>query len=150
MIREFKETDVEAVGSMMYAFCVEAGYARLFNPTKLEVLAQAEHLFVKSAGTFCYVAELHGEIVGFIGCAILSTWMSPRYQLCQELAWYLKPEARGKGGVGVKLLLAAEKRAKELGMKHIYCSHLAGSDDVGGMLKRLGYYNAESAMVKEL
>lgn len=58
----------------------------------------------------------------------------------QEIMWYVEPEARS-GGAAIKLLWAAEEKAKELGVKVMQVT--APNKEVGNLYVRFGYKPAE-------
>lgn len=88
---------------------------------------------------------------GLIGCLglILSKDINDGDLVAQETFWFVDPSARG---VGVKLLLWAEKWAKEMGFARILMGHLHNEEGkhLPGIFQRMGYKPAEVTYVKIL
>ena len=98
MIREANRYDKQQIINMMQAFRIESGitqYANLDNVPYWESLL--DHIFAGQG--IIYIEDGIGLI---IGCVMPTIWCNKTFAM-YELAWYVKPEFRGKP-VGYKLL----------------------------------------------
>jgi predicted N-acetyltransferase YhbS len=92
------------------------------------------------------VGEDDGKVVGLLGFIVADHHFSGQ-RYAAELMWYTLPEER-KGGIGLKLLWEAEKRAKDMGAESFVFT--APNDEVATLYKRFGYSKMEVAYRKVL
>jgi GNAT superfamily N-acetyltransferase len=92
------------------------------------------------------VGEDDGRIVGLIGFIFARHHFSDQ-PYAAELMWYVEPEHR-KSGLGLQLLWAAEKAAKEMGAEDMLFT--APNTEVASIYKRFGYSALEVVFRKNL
>lgn len=90
------------------------------------------------------VSERAGRIVGMLGYVIFPHFLSGEL-VAGEVFWWVEPEERGEG---VKLLRAAEARAKDFGA--VSMQMIAPNDRVAGLYERLGYRRVETSFQRPL
>lgn len=97
----------------------------------------------------CPVAEVDGKVVGFLAGLCFPALLNANLMVGTEIAWWLEPEFRN-GPIGVKLLLAAESRAKGKGLKFwsMMCLEHLNADGLEDIYERLGYKRAERTYLK--
>lgn len=94
------------------------------------------------------VAEIDGEIVGFICC----TYMTPLFSLEQvstDIAWFVNKEYR-KTSAGFRLMKAYEDWAEGKGIKYIGMAYLERVTDLSKYYEKKGYVKAETHYMKEV
>ena len=101
--------------------------------------------FLLNPNFICISKEGKGCIIGIVYPAF---W-NPDVLIAQELGLWVEPELRNSG-LGIKLLLSFEQKAKELGAKEITMIALESSDPttVGSIYERLGYSKLEHTYSK--
>lgn len=90
------------------------------------------------------VSERGGELVGMLGYVVYPHFLSGE-TVAGEVFWYVAPEHRGEG---IKLLRAAEERARAAGAK--YMQMIAPNSKVAGVYERLDYHFLESSYQRTL
>ncbi len=97
------------------------------------------------------VAEKEGELVGFVAGVEGKLLANHSVKIGAELAWWLNPSARG-GSLGVKMLKAAEKQAKDNGIKYWSMMYMESSmpEQIRKIYEKMGYQLAETTYVKRL
>lgn len=93
------------------------------------------------------IAEDGNKLIGLIGGSYGPIFFNREYKIAYELFWYVDPEHRGS--VGMKLLFAFERRAKEIGCQKLMMMTLR-KNDVGALYTRLGFDETETGFVKRL
>lgn len=109
------------------------------NPAKMAELAAN----LANCGSLL-VSERAGELVGMLGYVVFPHFLSGE-TVAGEVFWYVSPEHRGEG---LKLLRAAEERARAAGAK--YMQMIAPNDRVASVYERLDYQFVESAYQRKL
>jgi GNAT superfamily N-acetyltransferase len=92
------------------------------------------------------VAEKDGEAVGMLVASIGTASISPA-PIAVEHGWYVKPEARGVGGL---LLARYEQWAREKGCFAVRMSTPPGAEGPALILERKGFAQSEIAWAKVL
>lgn len=90
------------------------------------------------------VSERGGRVVGMLGYVIFPHFLSGEL-VAGEVFWWVEPEERGEG---LKLLRAAEERARSYGAKNFQM--IAPNDRVGALYERLGYRRVETSFQRPL
>ena len=103
------------------------------------------------ANEMSFVAEIDGQIVGFILGIIGPMWFVQRVRIAVELAWWVDPAYRITTA-GVRLLKAFESHATNMGVQYIAMSDLVvqGDTPVARLLGRMGYSVTERMHTKEI
>ena len=103
------------------------------------------------ANEMSFVAEIDGQIVGFILGIIGPMWFVQRVRIAVELAWWVDPAHRNTTA-GVRLLKAFESHATNMGVQYIAMSDLVvqGDTPVARLLGRMGYIVTERMHTKEI
>jgi GNAT superfamily N-acetyltransferase len=103
------------------------------------------------ANEMSFVAEIDGQIVGFILGIIGPMWFVQRVRIAVELAWWVDPAHRNTTA-GVRLLKAFENHATNMGVQYIAMSDLVvqGDTPVAKLLGRMGYSVTERMHTKEI
>ena len=143
MIRLATLDDVDAVVELGLEFLASSSYARLGTGDPDAI-----------ARLLCTVLE-HGavllavdgdQVVGMIALLIVPHLFSGE-TYCDEVAWFVKPAARGRHGIA--LIRAAEGWAMQKGAKMVKMVAPEGST-VGLLYSRRGYQVIETAYIKVL
>lgn len=90
------------------------------------------------------------EIVGMISSLIFPLWFNPNILVAQEWFWYILPEMRGVGGIGVKLLLALEEEIQKRGVHISNFQSQESMPSLDSLYIRLGYRPAEKTFIKRI
>jgi GNAT superfamily N-acetyltransferase len=103
------------------------------------------------ANEMSFVAEIDGQIVGFILGIIGPMWFVQRVRIAVELAWWVDPAHRNTTA-GVRLIKAFESHATNMGVQYIAMSDLVvqGDTPVAKLLGRMGYSVTERMHTKEI
>lgn len=141
MIRAAYLGDIPRLVEMGQRFHRETAYSDHLkaNPEQMRMMAEK---ILKDDGWL--VSERDGQICGMIGIVLFPHFLSGE-MIAGEVVWWVEPEYRGEG---VKLMRAAEKRAKASGAKRMQM--IAPTDQVAAVYRRLGYDFVESAYQKTL
>lgn len=144
-IRPATLDDAPRVMEMALRFWRETPYAALIDGITPATLAPLFDLVLEDGGLF--VAEVDGQLVGFIAGVVLQHPLTAR-RFFDELAWWVEPEYR-QGRIGPKLLRCAEDFALQRGASVVKMLEPAGSH-VGAFYARCGYTAVETAWQKVL
>lgn len=103
------------------------------------------------ANEMSFVAEIDGQIVGFILGIIGPMWFVQRVRIAVELAWWVDPAYRITSA-GIRLLKTFEEHARHLDVQYIAMSDLVvqGDTPVARLLARMGYIVTERMHTKEI
>tara|TARA_R110000803_G_scaffold187624_1_gene249983 strand:- start:83 stop:523 length:441 start_codon:yes stop_codon:yes gene_type:complete len=98
-----------------------------------------------------FVAEKDGDIIGFTAGCTIPLMGNIEILHGTELAWWVNPQHRG-GSAGIRLLMALEDAARELGCMYWSMVFMETSmpKTVRGMYERLGYELKETSYGKRL
>ncbi len=127
-IRRAREEDADAVGRVHRGAIRELARGH-YTDEQIEAWSgprPAGHFAKVIGAKEFYVAEEGGEVVGF---------GSLDAGACEVDAVYVAPSAAGRG-VGMRLLLAVEERARELGLKSL---RVSASLNAVGFYERAGF-----------
>ena len=146
MIRKAIYADVETLAAMGHRFIEYSAHGGLVSPAEDDLRDSIRRVI--DCGVV-FVAEIQGEIVGFIYAAMSTVWFSPMSKVAIELAWWIDESHRG-GTSAIRLVHAYESWAKEQGASVITMSDLIinGSPSAGTILARMGYVMSERSHVK--
>lgn len=115
MIRLATRFDIDAIADMFVDFAKTSAYAHLVPDTIDD--SDIEHIkhviFACTHAGFVLVAEVNGEIVGFLIAIRQPNMWHPKSVTLQENVWYVKPEHR-KTSIGGKLWLEYCRRAEKM------------------------------------
>ncbi len=101
--------------------------------------AMAVSVFLGRADTRIWVAEIDGEIVGFLTLVIGSPNPATRETGGAEIPRiYLLPGAQ-RLGLGRRLVEAAIEEARALGLGHVWLDHMASADHAGRAYRKWGF-----------
>ena len=105
------------------------------------------YAMTESLGMLCVTtARLHGKLIGYV-CDVLSGNLHYKsLKVAANDLFWLAPEHR-KGGLGLRLLLASEGFAREMGANQ-FVKRVKLHLDVGPVLERLGYTPIERVYSK--
>ena len=134
-IREIRQNDNADLAKIIRSSLVE------FNANKLGTVyfdESTDHLFElfsKTPGSFYFVAEKDGKILG--GAGIFPTSNLPE-GVCELVKMYLSPEARGLG-LGKKMITLCMNTAKNAGYTKIYLETMPELNQAINVYKKLGF-----------
>ena len=111
-IREAQLKDLEQVIKLGKEFFEVSKYDSFFSFDEESFEETIGNLIYQDTTTL-FVVDDDG-IVGMAGAVLFPFYMNSKIKTCQEVFWYLKPEAR-KGRVGIDLLTAVEDWARNNG-----------------------------------
>jgi len=149
IVRRASMLDMEALTRMGKQFLAYAPQGKHFDFNESELVEGWTRL-LSSPQVVVFVGDrdgtAHAMLVGVIG----SMWFAPKVLMASELAWWVEPEVRGSP-IAIRLIRAYEQWAKESGAKFIAMASLSldTGPDVGRLLKKLGYVQAETTHIKE-
>lgn len=141
MIRLACEADIPRLVEMGLRFRRESEYRDVLaeNAEKMRELA------TQLAKSGCLVvSEREGRLVGMLGYVLFPHFLSGEL-VGGEVFWWVEPECRGEG---LKLLRAAEDRARSHGAKNFQM--IAPNERVGSLYRRLGYKPVETSFQRAL
>lgn len=142
-IREAQSTDIERIIELGSRSLQDGPYAGIIKDVPAQARKCAEA--VLEGGKILLGIE-DGKVVGLIGFIFARHHFSDQ-PYAAELMWYVEEERR-KGGMGLQLLWAAEKVAKEMGAEDMLFT--APNDDVAAIYTRFGYSKLEITFRKVL
>jgi GNAT superfamily N-acetyltransferase len=95
------------------------------------------------------VAEVSGNLVGFVIGVTAPCMVNRNYKIGAELAWWVEPEHRN-GSIGIKLLKHIEQGAKEAGCAiwSMMCLESQEPEKVESMYLRMGYTKTERSYAR--
>jgi len=102
---------------------------------------------LENENIICIEKEGKGVILGLL----YPLYYNPEIIIAQELGWWVEPEYRNTT-IGIKLLKAFEKEAKNKGADKIMMIYLDSQspENVNKMLTKLNYSSVEHSMVKDI
>lgn len=145
MVRELTLPEIQLAADMAPMFFDEGKIPGEFKPTT----------FVNSWTVLCSMGMgkmlglfIEGKAVGFLGM-IITEDINDGAKVAQEAFWYVHPDHRGSG---LRLLIAAEKLAKELSCLRMGMVHLSNpaGEKLSRIFKRMGYSPIEVHYQKSL
>jgi GNAT superfamily N-acetyltransferase len=141
MIRLACEADIPRIVELGLRFRRESEYSGVLaeNPAKMAELAAQ-----LARGGSLLVSQREGELVGMLGYVIFPHFLSGE-TVAGEIFWYVAPEHRGEG---IKLLRAAEDRARSLGATSMQM--IAPNERVASVYRRLEYQFVEASYQRKL
>ncbi len=155
-IRDMKPADAECIAGFVTALTrFEAKISADRDPSEQAGRDQFEYLCgeIESLDGFCLVAELDGQLLGFLMAAPQSlpgSYVKPEYRTYGEIFdLYVEPEARGSG-LARKLVDVATERFREMGFRQIGLYTLAGNEEAVRVYKRMGFEHYEVFMRKDI
>ena len=150
MIREGKILDIKSLVKMGKDFFDNSGYQHIFPFEKKTFEKTVSHL-ITDENSNIFVAVEEGEIVGMAGALLFPFYMNENVLSCQEVFWWVKPEAR-KGSLGMNLLSGVEKWAKNKGAQtfNMMCLEHLNPDKVEKLLSHKGYDKTERHFMRVL
>lgn len=146
MIREATTDDLARIVAMGRRFRQETVYAQHVEENPGQMEATAMSLLASVTGVIA-VAEQDGAIVGMLGAGLFTHPMSG-VLFAGELFLWVEPEARGLGGLGVRLLKWVEQWARDRGAMTMQM--VAPTADVEALYDRMGYDRVEVTYQKGL
>jgi len=144
MIRLATIEDMPELLRMSQAFFDVSGYSGLTTFDKDD----SEELLKTLVDGNTLLTDGNGAMLGFV---VFPMFMNRGTLIAQELFWWVDEDKR-KSGVGLKLLRAAEKHAKELGAKAMMMLSIADldGDKVNKLYKAKGYKPQEQSFMRVL
>lgn len=144
MIREGTIADVDAMVDMGHRFHAGTVYSGLMaeSPDQMRKVATA---FVSDSDKVALLAVIDGHIVGML-LALLHTHFLSGERMAGEVAWWVEPEARGT--IGLRLLVAAERWARDRGATKIQM--VAPTANVERIYKARKYEKVETTYQRSL
>lgn len=144
-IRRATAEDVPRIVEMGQSFHQSTGYKDIIALDPQRVGSAASSLIETPDGCLL-VAERDGSIIGMLALYAYVHLMSGQ-RCVSELAWWVEPAARSDGA-GVRLLVAGEAWAREIGARSIQM--IAPTEPVASLYHRRGYAEVERAFQLEL
>jgi N-acetylglutamate synthase-like GNAT family acetyltransferase len=144
MIRNGTVEDIPQIVEMARVFWKETIYD---EPCCDDTVAMMAQMCIDQG--LMSVAEVDGKVEGF-ACGVLAPLLANAEVLMgSEVAWWVNPEHR-QGKIGVGLLLALEKQAKEQGIKYWNMVFMESSmpREVEEIYKKMGYRKNEVSYTK--
>ena len=146
IVRPATPADAPAIAEFGRAFVAASPYAGCAAVSEAAVGA-----FMQVPNIGFWIAEEDGRPVGACGAVLFPLWWAEGIRLCQELFWWITPEARGTGA-SAGLLRAMEEWASENGARYHFmvCLEDENAGRVGKLYRRSGYRPTEHSFLKEL
>lgn len=144
-IRNANLEDVPRIIELAKQFHAVSGYECLeLDDDTMQRLA-----FTSIEQSLCPVAEVNGEIVGFLLGLQFPALMNANVMVGTEIAWWVEPEHRNKP-IGVRLLKYVEQQAKSKGLKYwsMMCLEQLNADGLESIYERMGYKKAERTYMR--
>ncbi len=144
IVRDATEDDYDDLLRMGREFVAEAGRGEIDDDTLLMTLES-----LKEQGIL-KVCE-NGTVCGAAGALVFPHYWNRGEMIAQELFWWVDEAKRGTSA-GLRLLVALENEARDLGAKELLmlCLERVDGDKVANMYERLGYEPLERTYTKEL
>ncbi len=145
MIKELAHNEIQGAADMAPLFFEEGQIPGEFNP---EVFVKSWATLIKLDMGKMYALVVEGKEVGYLGM-IVTQDINDGAKIAQEAFWFVHPDHRGSG---LKLLLHAEKCAKELSCKRMGMVHLSNTagEKLSHIFNRMGFREIEVHYIKEL
>jgi GNAT superfamily N-acetyltransferase len=144
LIRNGTQRDKDAVLRMAKKFYSECGYEAHIEYDYDSCSALYEMCLDMG---LCSVAEVDGELVGFVIGLKSPFLMNQNYSIGAEVAWWVEPEHRG---LGLKLLRHIEQSAKDQGLKmwSMMCLESMEPEKVSEIYLKSGYKPTERSFTR--
>jgi len=152
MIRDATLEDIPTLLEMSQRFYYKANWKRYATfEDALGGITDWYTSCINSERLYCSVAEVDGEIVGFLNGVLSEVFWTPDVLCAHETVLWVEPKARN-AQVGSKLLSAFTVWAGERGAKLVAAGSTQAVDPkaVGGVLRRLGFTLEEKIYVRTL
>jgi len=149
IVRRASMLDMEALIRMGTQFLAYAPQGKHFAINESEMVASWTRL-LSSPQVVVFVGDRDGTACAMLVGVVGSMWFAPSVLMASELAWWVEPEVRGSP-IAIRLIRAYEQWATESGASFIAMASLSldSGPDVGRLLKKLGYTQAETTHIKE-
>ena len=152
-IREATPRDLAAVIALRLALLREHPEHPVYGRLRADVADRARELFasqLRSPNEVMFLAEHEGEAIGVLRCveSVGSPLMEPaRYAYVSSV--YVRPEARRRGVLRA-LLGAAERWARDRGLRQMRLHNVAGSANAEAAWSALGFGVVEQVRLRDL
>lgn len=143
MIRQANVGDLERILEMGVRFITETSYAKFLLPSP-EAISQSVVNLMTNPAAVILLSGSDATVTGMIGMLSFEHPFSGE-KVASETFWWVDPESRGDG---IRLLVAAEKWAKDLGATKVQM--VAPNERVGEIYSRLGYSPVETMYQRTL
>lgn len=155
IIRPARVSDRSALESL---FCQLQDYERTIEPNRADAesicrayIDRLEQLCAAQAGAII-VAEVDGQIAGFV-CVLGRVDSNEMIEADREFAYvsdlYVAPDQRG-GGIGEKLMGAAEDHARSCGARRLRVGVLAANPGAYRFYRKRGFRESELVLEKQI
>ena len=144
-----KESELEELSEVLLNFYAMMPYTKEKDTVKWRITWESKWKKLIDAGAGAILAlKKSGKIIGGIGMMFFPA-LEDDVVTCSETFWYVDEKERGGG---LKLLLKAQKYAKEMGARRMTMIHLSNSmpDRLKGLYERLGFKEIETHYIKEI
>jgi GNAT superfamily N-acetyltransferase len=149
VIRQANLSDLPVILEMGAAFFQEAHWSKFATWQETECAFILSKIIETPEDNILLVYDDGIEILGMIGIVKQPLWFNCEFTIGQELFWYTRPKKRSSG-IGVKLLLAAEKRAKEIGYNLIVMASVEKMPDLKALYEKTGFVLTENTFMKRV
>lgn len=143
MIRQATPEDLERIVEMGVRFINETSYVKFLSPSVESITMSVVNLMA-NPNAILLVSGSDATVTGMIGMLSFDHPFSGE-RVASEMFWWVDPEARGDG---IRLLVAAEKWAKEAGAVKVQM--VAPNERVGEIYERLSYTPVETMYQRAL
>lgn len=144
-----KESELEELSEVLLNFYAMMPYTKEKDTVKWRITWESKWKKLIDAGAGAILAlKKSGKIIGGIGMMFFPA-LEDDVVTCGEAFWYVDEKERGGG---LKLLLKAQKYAKEMGARRMTMIHLSNSmpNRLKGLYERLGFKEIETHYMKEI
>ena len=144
-----KESELEELSEVLLNFYAMMPYTKKDDAVELRINWESKWKKSIDAGAGAILAlKKSGKIIGGIGMMFFPA-LEDDVVTCGEAFWYVDEKERGGG---LKLLLKAQKYAKEMGARRMTMIHLSNSmpNRLKGLYERLGFKEIETHYMKEI
>ena len=144
-----KESELEELSEVLLNFYAMMPYTKKDDAVELRINWESKWKKLIDAGAGAILAlKKSGKIIGGIGMMFFPA-LEDDVVTCGEAFWYVDEKERGGG---LKLLLKAQKYAKEMGARRMTMIHLSNSmpNRLKGLYERLGFKEIETHYMKEI
>ena len=149
MIEVTEREDLDKLADeVLEPFYLSMPYKKLSTQeAKAYWMDQWQNIISTGSGTI-FALKKEQEFIGAIGLLFHKSF-EDGVLMCSETFWYVREDQRGQG---LKLLLKAEKFAKQMGAKRFIMAYLEHSmpQKVKNLYERLNYKNLQTTYMKEL
>lgn len=149
-VREATANDVFYATQLAHQLVKETGLKKSLGFDWKGCSKFAENL-LSSENCCLFVAEVDGEVVGFVAGMVSPTFFNPSGIQAGELGWYVDPDYRNSR-VATELHKSYEEWAKGRGATSIQMMHMdtEQSELIGKMYEKWGYHKVETSYLKEV